>query len=98
MNLPDKLVLAVLNLGLSPKETLEKLHSYDNIRRTVIDRQAKIKKIEEEADKAIKALNAEQICNHDFTHVLRDMFHGADNRTECLVCGQIVYEREQRRS
>lgn len=90
MNLLDKLVLAVLNLGLSPKETLEKLHSYDNIRRAAADRREKIKKIEKEADEAIKALNAQEICKHDFTHTLRDMFHGTDNQEECLVCGQII--------
>lgn len=96
MDLPEKVVMYVLNQQLSRDETIDKLRSLSGARGLAASRNHQIDNIRKEAEKKIKALRDQQLCQHEVIETHGDPSGGSDSEDWCLVCGDCVTRKAVR--
>lgn len=96
MDLHEKIMLAVLNMRLSPADTVAKFKAISGVKAAAAERRHKIDRIQKESALKIKALEDQQLCQHEFVETHGDPSGGSDSEDWCLVCGDCVTRKAVR--
>lgn len=96
MDLHEKIILAVLNMQLSPSDTYAKFKAISGVKAAAAKRRHTIERIRNYAEKKIKELESQQLCQHEFVETHGDPSGGSDSEDWCLVCGDCVTRKAVR--
>jgi hypothetical protein len=96
MSLPKEAIVFIIKNAASPEAAANLIAKYEQVQSRVASRGAIIGRIRSEAEKRIKKLLAEKICDHPVVKNHGDPSGNGDSSTECLICGEWVRERAAR--
>lgn len=96
MTLHKEVIRHALSVTSCAEDAAELLNHYQSMRNRVVDRDARIAKIRKKAEDDVRKLLSGSFCKHEVRKYHRDPSGGSDSHEECLICGEMLYEKPVR--
>lgn len=96
MTLHKEVIRHAMSVTDCAEEAAELLSHYQAVQQRVADRQSRIDRIKKKAEDDIRKLLSASFCKHEVRKYHGDPSGGSDSHEECLICGEMLYEKPVR--